>query len=113
MQMASLEAAANEAVQLESRAEAAENERDEAVEELRCCTPRPQLSWDSLAALVGEQGASAGARYWQLLPLLSILFQASNACLASDIGACRCLDACCRRAVLSGSTGCSQAVAGG
>ncbi|KAI3438406.1 hypothetical protein D9Q98_000838 [Chlorella vulgaris] len=55
-QMASLEAAANEAVQLESRAEAAENERDEAVEELRCCTPRPQLSWDSLAALVGEQG---------------------------------------------------------
>ena len=54
--MADLESAANEVVQLESRAETAENERDEALDQLRAATPRPQRSWDELQALVGEQG---------------------------------------------------------
>ena len=58
-QMADLESAANEVVQLESRAEAAENERDAALDQLRAATPRPQRSWDELQALVGEQGGWA------------------------------------------------------
>ena len=55
-QLADLEAAANEVVHLESRAEAAEGERDEALAQLRCATPRPQHSWAQLQQLVGEQG---------------------------------------------------------
>ena len=45
-------------VLLESRAEAAEGERDEALEQLRAATPRPQQSWGSLLELVGEAGAA-------------------------------------------------------
>lgn len=56
-QVADLEAAADEAVHLESRAEAAENERDEALDRLRCATPRPPPSWDQLRELVGDAGA--------------------------------------------------------
>ena len=41
MQIAALEAVADQCVELESRAEAAENERDEAVERSRLFTPRP------------------------------------------------------------------------
>ena len=41
MQIAQLEAMADEAVALESRAEAAENERDDALERARVYTPRP------------------------------------------------------------------------
>ena len=50
-QLADLEAAANEVVHLESRAEAAEGERDEALAQLRCATPRPQHSWAQLQQL--------------------------------------------------------------
>ncbi|KAL4448019.1 hypothetical protein ABPG75_005238 [Micractinium tetrahymenae] len=57
-QLADLEAAANEVVLLESRAEAAENERDEALAQLRATTPRPAASWDELAAVVGEPGVA-------------------------------------------------------
>lgn len=56
-QVADLEAAAGEVVLLESRAEAAEGERDEALEQLRAATPRPQQSWGALLELVGEAGA--------------------------------------------------------
>ena len=56
--MADLESTANEVVQLESRAEAAENERDEALAQLRATTPRPSRSWDELQALAGEQGGA-------------------------------------------------------
>ncbi|KAI7835772.1 hypothetical protein COHA_010350 [Chlorella ohadii] len=55
-QVADFEAAAGEVVLLESRAEAAEGERDEALEQLRAATPRPQQSWGSLLELVGEAG---------------------------------------------------------
>ncbi len=62
-QVADLEAAAGEVVLLESRAEAAEGERDEALEQLRAATPRPQHSWGALLELVGEAGAGGrGAR---------------------------------------------------
>ncbi len=56
--MADLESTADEVVQLESRAEAAENERDEAVGQLRVSTPRPRENWDALMDLVGEQGGA-------------------------------------------------------
>ena len=45
MQIASLEAMADQCVELESRAEAAENERDEALEKLSLQTPRPAPSF--------------------------------------------------------------------
>ena len=58
-QIADLEAAAAGMVLLESRAEAAEGERDDALEQLRAATPRPQQSWGELAELLGEAGAVA------------------------------------------------------
>ncbi|KAL4444954.1 hypothetical protein ABPG77_004004 [Micractinium sp. CCAP 211/92] len=58
-QLADLEAATNEAVLLESRAETAENERDEALAQLRATTPRPPLEWEDLAAVVGEPGVAS------------------------------------------------------
>jgi len=61
--MADMEATANEVVLLESRAEAAENERDEALAQLRATTPRPQQKWEELVALVGEQGACGWVRW--------------------------------------------------
>lgn len=61
-QVADLEAAAGEVVLLESRAEAAEGERDEALEQLRAATPRPPQSWGELLELVGEAGAAVDGR---------------------------------------------------
>lgn len=49
-------------VLLESRAEAAEGERDEALEQLRAATPRPPQSWGELLELVGEAGAAVDGR---------------------------------------------------
>lgn len=69
--MAGLECAANEVVELESRAEAAEAERDEAAEQLRAATPRPGANWEELRGLVGEpggrEGGGRGAGTWAAL----------------------------------------------
>jgi hypothetical protein len=54
--MGDMESAAEEAVALESRAEAAEGERDEALERLRCCTPRPPRGCAALQGEVGQEG---------------------------------------------------------
>lgn len=63
-QLADLEAATNEAVLLESRAETAENERDEALAQLRATTPRPPLEWEDLAGVVGEPGGTSRRACW-------------------------------------------------
>ncbi|KAK9824582.1 hypothetical protein WJX72_011489 [[Myrmecia] bisecta] len=57
-QIASLEKEAEMLVALESRAETAENERDDAREKLRCCTPRPGLDLTKLSRIFGADGAA-------------------------------------------------------
>ena len=60
LQLAELEYAAEELVQLESRVEAAESERDDAVERLRGMTPRPPVV---AGALLGP--GSDGQSEWR------------------------------------------------
>lgn len=55
VQIAQLEVVANEVVNLESRLEAAESERDVAVEKARVFTPRPAASLESTATPLNEE----------------------------------------------------------
>jgi hypothetical protein len=57
-QIAELEAVADEAVALESRAEAAENERDDALEKARVFTPRPTPSFERVEPALNEEASS-------------------------------------------------------
>ena len=52
-----MEAIADEVVNLESRLEAAEEERDTAVQKARVFTPRPEPSLDSSLVELNEQAA--------------------------------------------------------
>lgn len=54
--MADLETVAGDVVELECRVEAAEQERDDALERLALSTPRPDSSWSKLLSKVGEPG---------------------------------------------------------
>ena len=58
LQIAQLEAVADEAVALESRAEAAENERDDALEKARLFTPRPAPVFRCDDPLLNEAAAA-------------------------------------------------------
>ena len=60
LQMAELELAADALVELESRAEVAENERDAALEAGRSLTPRPGLP--AALPLVQRMGPAGAAR---------------------------------------------------
>ena len=55
-QVAELECACDEIVDLESRAEMAENERDELAAQVRCLTPRPGPNAGDFLGRLGEQG---------------------------------------------------------
>ena len=55
-QIAELECACDEIVDLESRAEMAENERDELATQVRCLTPRPGPNAADFLGRLGKQG---------------------------------------------------------
>lgn len=57
-QVAKLEAVADEVVNLESRLEAAEEERDKAVQKARVFTPRPEPSFDDSSLRLNAEAAS-------------------------------------------------------
>ena len=57
-QVAKLEAVADEVVNLESRLEAAEEERNAAVQKARVFTPRPEPYFDDSAVQLNEQATS-------------------------------------------------------
>ena len=110
LQMADLESTADEVVQLESRAEAAENERDEAAARLRVSTPRPQQNWDALLELVGKQGEGGVGRRGDVVGRWRQ--DAPVHCGPSATPGATTLSAgCCRRGAVPGRPGCPQAVA--
>ena len=60
--MAKLEAVADEIVNLESRLEAAEEERDTAVQKARVFTPRPEPSFNNSTVQLNAEASSLLAR---------------------------------------------------